>query len=169
MVSWTQFDPAPGITLYVAASDRGICRISFTDDIPTAWSRADTQMLLKEAARQLTLYFDRGLRQFDLPLDLRSGTPFQRKVWNGLLEIPYGHVISYAELAKRVNSPKAFRAVGAANGRNPVPIVVPCHRVINADGGIGGYSCGLPYKRRLLELEGVHVEKQLHLLAHAGV
>ena len=168
MPCWTQFDPAPGITLLLAASDRGICQISFTNDVPAAWTRSDTDPLLQEAMRQLGLYFHHHLQKFDLPLDL-IGTPFQRKVWNGLLEIPYGRVISYAELAGRVDSPKAFRAVGAANGRNPVPIIVPCHRVINAGGGLGGYSCGIHYKRRLLELEGVHLEKQLHLLADAAV
>ena len=167
MPCWNQFDPAPDITLYLAASDSGICRVSFTNDMPPGWTRSSTD-LLQEAMRQLGSYFHQRLQKFDLPLHL-VGTPFQRKVWSGLLEIPYGRAISYAELAERVNSPKAFRAVGAANGRNPVPIIVPCHRVINADGSLGGYSCGLDYKRRLLELEGVHLEKQLHLLAHSAV
>ena len=166
MPSWTPIDPAPGITLYVAASNLGICSISFNNDIPAAWECSETNPLLLEATRQLTLYFNNRLQKFDVPLDLH-GTVFQRKVWNGLLEIPYGQVISYADLAERTGSPKAFRAVGSANGRNPVPIIVPCHRVIHAGGGLGGYSSGLGYKRLLLELEGVHLEKQLHLLAPA--
>ena len=168
MVRWTRIDPAEGITLHIAGSEAGISRISFSGDMPADWTRCDTDPLLKEAARQLTSYFHRDLRQFDLPLDLQ-GTAFQQKVWNGLLDIPYGRLICYAELAERIGSPKAFRAVGGANGRNPVPIIVPCHRVINADGGIGGYSGGLDYKWRLLEIEGVHLEKQLQLLAHAAV
>ena len=168
MVRWTRIDPAEGITLHIAGSEAGISRISFSGDMPADWTRSDTDPLLKEAARQLTSYFHRDLRQFDLPLDLQ-GTAFQQKVWKGLLGIPYGKVICYAELAERIGSPKAFRAVGGANGRNPVPIVVPCHRVINADGGIGGFSSGLDYKWRLLEIEGVHLEKQLELLAHAAV
>jgi len=168
MPCWTQINPAPGITLYVAASNLGVCRISFTNNIPAAWECSEANPILLEVTRQLTLYFHSRLKRFDVPLDL-NGTPFQREVWSALLEIPYGQVISYADLAKRTGSPKAFRAVGSANGRNPVPIIVPCHRVINAGGGLGGYSCGLAYKQRLLELEGVHLEKQLHLLAHAAL
>jgi methylated-DNA-[protein]-cysteine S-methyltransferase len=168
MPCWTQINPAPGITLYAAASNLGICSVSFTNNIPAAWECSETNPLLREVASQLTLYFHNSLKQFDVPLDLQ-GTPFQRKVWSALLEIPYGQVVSYADLAERIGSPKAFRAVGSANGRNPVPIIVPCHRVINAGGGLGGYSCGLAYKRLLLELEGVHLEKQLHLLAHSAL
>lgn len=105
-----------------------------------------------DAARQLDEYFARRRRTFDLPLSL-SGTPFQRQVWLALAEIPYGETVSYAELARRVGRPQAFRAVGQANGANPIPVILPCHRVIAADGGIGGYGGGLPTKRRLLALE----------------
>ena len=169
MASWSKIKPAPDTTLFVAAGERGICHISFTDDIPRAWTRADTHPLIRETARQLELYFGHRLKQFDVPLEM-NGTSFQRKVWDHLLEIPYGEVISYAQLASRVGSPKGFRAVGAANGKNPIPIIVPCHRVINSGGGLGGYSCGLSYKRRLLELEGVRVDvlpEQMSLLASA--
>jgi methylated-DNA-[protein]-cysteine S-methyltransferase len=101
----------------------------------------------------LQAYFAGELTDFELPLDLR-GTPFQRRVWQALQEIPYGETISYGELASWVGNPNASRAVGSANGRNPVAIIVPCHRVIAADGGIGGYGGGLERKTWLLEHEG---------------
>jgi methylated-DNA-[protein]-cysteine S-methyltransferase len=108
--------------------------------------------LLDRAAEQLQAYFAGELTQFDLPLHL-EGTPFQESVWEALRSIPYGETISYAELAQRVGRPTAIRAVGTANGRNPISIIVPCHRVINTGGGLGGYSGGLPHKRTLLDLE----------------
>jgi len=167
MPSWTVIKPAADTTVYLAVGEHGICHISFANDIPQHWTRADSHALLRDAARQLDLYFARRLKEFDLPLEM-NGTPFQRKVWDKLLEIPYGEVISYAQLAERVGSPRGFRAVGAANGKNPIPIIVPCHRVTNSGGGLGGYSCGLHYKRRLLELEGVQLDglqRQMSLLA----
>jgi methylated-DNA-[protein]-cysteine S-methyltransferase len=104
------------------------------------------------AARQLAAYFAGRLTEFDLPLAL-AGTDFQRKVWAGLRAIPYGQTVSYGELARRIGSPAASRAVGLANGRNPVAIVVPCHRVIGSDGSMTGYGGGLDRKRFLLALE----------------
>jgi methylated-DNA-[protein]-cysteine S-methyltransferase len=109
--------------------------------------------VLHEARRQLHEYFEGERRGFDLPLAPR-GTGFQQQVWLALREIPYGATISYAQLATRLGAPTATRAVGAANGRNPLPIVVPCHRVIGADGSLTGFGGGLPTKRFLLELEG---------------
>ncbi|MBQ9851352.1 MAG: methylated-DNA--[Ruminiclostridium sp.] len=110
--------------------------------------------LFEMARRQLEEYFA-GVRQnFDLPLD-PGGTDFQRRVWRALLDIPYGKAISYKELARRVDRPKGFQAVGQANGKNPLPILIPCHRVIAADGSLGGYSAGLDRKGFLLELEGI--------------
>jgi methylated-DNA-[protein]-cysteine S-methyltransferase len=106
----------------------------------------------REAAEQLRSYFTGELREFDLALDPR-GTPFQRRVWDALREIPYGTTISYAELAAAVGRPGAARAVGAANGRNPVAVVIPCHRVIGASGALTGYGGGLGRKRLLLDLE----------------
>jgi methylated-DNA-[protein]-cysteine S-methyltransferase len=103
---------------------------------------------------QLAEYFARKRRHFDLAL-APAGTPFQLATWRALTAIPYGSTISYAELARRVGRPTASRAVGAANGANPLPIVVPCHRVIGADGSLTGFGGGLPVKRALLELEGV--------------
>jgi methylated-DNA-[protein]-cysteine S-methyltransferase len=105
-----------------------------------------------EVVRQLAAYFAAELKQFDLPLRL-EGTPFQKGVWAALCKIPYGQTISYGELARRVGSPGAFRAVGSANGRNPVAIIVPCHRVINTGGGLGGFGGGLEVKKQLLGLE----------------
>ena len=104
-------------------------------------------------AEQLDSYFAGHLRSFDLPLH-PQGTAFQRKVWAALLEIPYGETISYLELARRIGNPSSVRAVGLANGKNPLPIVVPCHRVIGSNGSLVGYASGLPIKRALLNLEG---------------
>jgi methylated-DNA-[protein]-cysteine S-methyltransferase len=111
---------------------------------------------LAMAVAQLEEYFAGRRRQFDLPLEL-DGTEFQRQVWLNLAEIPYGETVSYAELAMIVGRPHAYRAVGQANGANPIPIVLPCHRVLASGGGLGGYGGGLPMKRSLLALEGVEI------------
>lgn len=112
----------------------------------------DDDALLREAKRQLAAYFEGRLRAFDLPLGA-VGTPFQRAVWEALVAIPFGETRSYRDLALAVGKPAAVRAVGAANGRNPIAIVVPCHRVIGADGTLVGYAGGLPTKRWLLAHE----------------
>ena len=112
----------------------------------------DAEPVLAAAASQLDAYFSGELTSFDLPLSL-AGTEFQRAVWAGLQAIPYGETISYGELARRIGQPSASRAVGLANGRNPVSIVVPCHRVIGADGSLTGYGGGMDRKRFLLGLE----------------
>lgn len=109
---------------------------------------------LADATAQLEEYFSGRRQRFELPLKL-SGTDFQRQVWTTLADIPYGATISYAELAALVGRPAAFRAVGQANGANPLPIVLPCHRVVASGGRIGGYGGGLEMKRRLLALEGL--------------
>jgi methylated-DNA-[protein]-cysteine S-methyltransferase len=113
-----------------------------------------------EAIRQLREYFAGARTEFDLPLT-PEGTPFQRDVWQRLREIPYGETISYGELARRIGNPRASRAVGAANGLNPIPIVIPCHRVIGSNGKLTGFGGGLPVKEALLTLEA----RQLHLAA----
>jgi methylated-DNA-[protein]-cysteine S-methyltransferase len=115
---------------------------------------------LAHVVEQLDAYFAGELLDFDLPMDMR-GTEFQRRVWASLCEIPYGETISYGELARWVGNPKASRAVGLANGRNPVAIVVPCHRVIGADGSLTGYGGGLDRKIWLLEHEAAQVAKPL--------
>jgi len=116
-----------------------------------SWSVDECRVLL-QAAQQLAEYFDGERTNFDLPLD-PAGTPFQLTVWLALRDIPYAGTINYGQLATQVGNPRASRAVGMANGRNPISIVVPCHRVIGADGSLTGYGGGLDRKRTLLDLE----------------
>lgn len=139
--------PMGPLTLF--AQDNHLTALVFGD-----FGGYDHLPLFEMARRQLEEYFA-GVRQnFDLPLD-PGGTDFQRRVWRALLDIPYGKAISYRELAQRVDRPKGFQAVGQANGKNPLPILIPCHRVIAADGSLGGYSGGLDRKRFLLDLERI--------------
>ena len=113
---------------------------------------ASADPLLLDAADQLRAYFAGELREFDLPLAAR-GTEFQRQVWAAVYAVPYGSTATYSEIAAAVGRPDACRAVGAANGRNPLPVIVPCHRIIGAAGGLTGYGGGLDRKRSLLDLE----------------
>ena len=148
--------------LALDADDDGISLLSLDGNPPlvsSAQSRA-ARAHLTDAARQLGEYFDGRRTSFDLPLAMR-GTPFQLQVWAALEHIPFGETISYGELARRVGAPGAARAVGLANGRNPVPIVVPCHRVIGADGTLTGYGGGLDRKRWLLAHESGRAELPL--------
>jgi len=117
---------------------------------PPGWTADERR--LRPAAAQLAEYFAGKRKRFDLPLAPR-GTPFQRRVWNALLDIPFGETASYGELARAIGKPSASRAVGAANGRNPLAIVIPCHRVIGADGSMTGYGGEIARKRALLDLE----------------
>jgi methylated-DNA-[protein]-cysteine S-methyltransferase len=107
----------------------------------------------ENVVKQLSLYFSGKLKNFDCPLDLSQGTLFQQKVWQELISIPYGDTISYRTLAEAIDKPKAFRAVGSANGKNPLPLIIPCHRVIQGNGSLGGYTGGLHIKRFLLDHE----------------
>jgi methylated-DNA-[protein]-cysteine S-methyltransferase len=153
MLEWTDALVAEDLTLRLAASPEGLREIRFHADAPLPESvRNDRNPLLEETARQLRAYFAGETREFDLPLDMR-GTEFQKRVWRELLTIPFGETRGYGEIAGALGAPKAVRAVGAANGANPIPIVVPCHRVIGAGGKLVGYGGGLALKRRLLELE----------------
>ena len=143
--------------LLLAAGDGGLHLIEFPSPRHPmaqceAWD-AGEHPVLQRTRDQLARYFDRRVQVFDLPL-APQGTPFQRNVWQALAAIPFGQTISYATLAARVGRPTATRAVGAANGRNPLPIVLPCHRVIGADGSLTGFGGGLPTKQFLLRLEG---------------
>jgi methylated-DNA-[protein]-cysteine S-methyltransferase len=122
-------------------------------DPATFGDRDDDAAPLPLARRQLAEYFAGDRTEFDLPLNLTRGTPFQQRVWAALLEIPYGGTTSYGELAGRIGAPGAARAVGLANGRNPVSIVVPCHRVVGSTGSLTGYGGGIETKRRLLAAE----------------
>lgn len=115
--------------------------------------RDDGHPVLLQTARQLGEYFAGGRQRFDLPLDF-AGTAFQRRVWAALLTIPFGETRSYGDIARQIGNPSAVRAVGAANGRNPISIIAPCHRVIGASGGLTGFAGGLPAKQYLLALEG---------------
>ena len=126
------------------------------DDVSWA-DRRGADSLLDEARRQLVAYFAGRLTTFDLPL-APNGTEFQRRVWTELTKIPFGATISYARLARRVSNAAAVRAVGAANGRNPIPIIVPCHRVIGSDGSLTGFGGGLARKQWLLNHEGGQIE-----------
>ena len=126
--------------------------IARDEDIATEAIPTEMDPVLAAAREQLDAYFDMRLTTFDLPLAPR-GTDFQRRVWDALKTIPFGETISYAELARRIDQPKAMRAVGAANGRNPLMIIVPCHRVIGADGSLTGFGGGIDRKRWLLDHE----------------
>ncbi|HET8561499.1 MAG TPA: methylated-DNA--[protein]-cysteine S-methyltransferase [Marmoricola sp.] len=154
---WTVMDSPVG-ELRVIATDDAVLAIEFSpfrglaDGRPVG-PRADDHPLLREAVRQLSAYFARELRDFDLPL-APQGSAFQQRVWEQLRLIPYGETTSYGEIARRLGMTNAAsRAVGLANGRNPIPIVVPCHRVIGANGTLTGYAGGVARKQTLLELE----------------
>jgi len=144
----------------LAASEQGLAGAWFEGDPhrpdTTVWPAAPVHPLLHQAVQQLQAYFERQATSFDLPLDLSSGTAFQQTVWRALLELPHGSSTSYGALSARIGKPQAMRAVGAAIGRNPLAIIVPCHRVLGADGSLTGYAGGLPRKIALLELEGAY-------------
>ena len=153
---WTVMSSPIG-DLRIVEHDDAITAIEFSpfrdhDGRPRG-DRDDTHPVLVECARQLTAYFERDLKEFDLPLN-PAGSDFQKSVWGQLLEIGYGDTASYGEVAKRLGkSNAASRAVGLANGSNPIPIVIPCHRVIGANGTLTGYAGGLERKQLLLSLE----------------
>lgn len=152
MSVWSPFPFGDSHCLAVVAGERGIEQIRFEGTPPDGVLRDDEFPILKQASQQLRAYFAAELQNFDLPLDPR-GTPFQISVWHALLRIPYGQTRSYRQIAEAVGSPKAVRAVGAANGQNPIPILIPCHRVIGSNGKLTGFGGGLPLKRSLLDLE----------------
>lgn len=145
--------------LVLRASATGLRRLAFADDADhRRWRREDigdggaAERILDDTVKQLDEYFDRRRRMFELPLE-PVGTDFQVSVWRALVRVPYGSTVSYATQAGWIGRPAAVRAVGGANGRNPLPIVLPCHRVVGADGSLTGYGGGLWRKTWLLELE----------------
>ena len=144
--------PSPLGQIRATATDRGVSSLQFVDRAKGRASADSSNPHLQNLRAELDRYFDGKLRRFTVRLDL-SGTPFRLNVWKELSRIPFGETISYIELARRIGNPKASRAVGGANGANPVCIIVPCHRVIAADGTLGGYSSGLERKKKLLALE----------------
>ncbi len=159
----TSFDSKIG-PIYVASTDNGICKVSIPkeskkdffhwladhfDDDEVVENKSHNKDIIDQLAR----YFNGKLAKFSVPLD-QIGSPFQQRVWKELVKIPYGSTITYKQLARRVGVPRGFRAVGRANGSNPLPIIIPCHRVISHDGSLGGYSSGIKTKEFLLRLEG---------------
>jgi len=153
MLDCTEVTVVDDLNLRLVASDCGLRAIDFEPWRPMQDTRPGKHAIAAEAERQLRAYFAGRLRRFDLPLDLR-GTDFQLRVWRELESIPYGETRSYSQIAAAINAPQAVRAVGAANGANPIPIVVPCHRVIGPGGKLVGCGGGPPLKKRLLALEG---------------
>jgi methylated-DNA-[protein]-cysteine S-methyltransferase len=161
VVSFTTMESPLGPLLLVVDAV-GLRRVSFENRKRRAPLQPDWEedkVPFAEVIRQLQAYFRGELKDFDLPLAL-EGTDFQLQVWRGLRTIPYGETISYGQLAERIGNPKAVRAVGLANGCNPIPIIVPCHRVIGSDGSLTGFGGGLPNKKKLLALES----RQMSLL-----
>ena len=148
--------------MLLARTPKGLCGAWFAEDqrhLPAperfgAEGLSPQDPLLQTAAQQLRAYFDGQLQRFDLPLDLGAGTAFQQAVWHALLAIPFGHASSYGALAHGLGKPSAMRAVGAAVGRNPLSLIVPCHRVLGSTGQLTGYAGGLWRKQALLRLEG---------------
>jgi methylated-DNA-[protein]-cysteine S-methyltransferase len=160
-VYYTRFESPVG-SLLLAGDSKALWRVSFESSKRSSPPLADWKQngsAFGEVIRQLQAYFRGELKEFDVPLAM-EGTEFQLRVWNELRVIPYGETISYAQLAGRIGNPKAVRAVGLANGSNPIPIIVPCHRVIGSDGSLTGFGGGLSTKKKLLDLEN----KQLSLL-----
>lgn len=159
----TSFDSRIG-HIYVASMERGVCKVSVPRETRKdffSWLEnqfdldavVDNRSRNREVIDQLTRYFNGKLAKFTCDVDL-VGTPFQVRVWKELVKIPYGTTITYGQLAKRVGVPKGFQAIGRAVGANPVPIIIPCHRVVGSDGSLVGYSAGVKTKEFLLRLEG---------------
>ena len=150
--------------VFVASTQRGVCMVDFLTSEKAFLKRVKERFSgevvrndrkNKEVLFQLKKYLKRELRNFNCRLDFK-GTPFQKEVWSELAKIPYGQTRSYKEIAQAIGHSKAFRAVGNANGQNPLPLIIPCHRVIESNGGLGGFGHGLKVKRQLLELEKAH-------------
>jgi methylated-DNA-[protein]-cysteine S-methyltransferase len=161
MSTFTTHTTSPLGELLLACNDQGLCGVWFEGQrhgpqtqVVQDWQPAPDHPLLQATAAQLQDYFAGRRTVFDLPLDLSHGTTFQQAVWQALLDIEAGSYQSYGQLASHLNNPQAVRAVGAAVGRNPVSIIVPCHRVLGSTGQLTGYAGGLERKRALLQLEG---------------
>jgi O-6-methylguanine DNA methyltransferase len=163
-IYYCSFDSPILKKVFVGSTEKGVCRVDFLKTEKTFLKelrRSFRGRVVKDdrknrsALHQLRKYLKGELRRFHCKLDL-SGTRFQKKVWSALVEIPYGQTRSYKEIALTIDHPKAFRAVGNANGRNPIPLIVPCHRVIESNGRLGGFGYGVKVKRKLLDFEKTH-------------
>lgn len=160
MTAWTAVELAPGLWLFVAAAEDALRRAAFSpspDQPPAGLDpalRRDSLPVLRQARRELAEYARGRRKRFEVAFEL-DGTHFQCEVWKALSGIPYGETRTYGEIARALGRPGAARAVGAAAGRNPLPVIVPCHRLVAARGALGGFSGGLEVKRKLLALEGV--------------
>jgi O-6-methylguanine DNA methyltransferase len=163
MVYCTSFDSKVGL-VYVASTDKGVCKISLPRQTKRDFIRwlnenfedsevVDNKSRNRDVIDQLNRYFNGRLAKFTCALDV-IGTPFQTRVWKELTKIPYGTTISYKQLAKRIGTSRGFQAVGRANAANPLPIILPCHRVLGTDGSLVGYASGIKTKEFLLKLEG---------------
>lgn len=163
MVFCTSFESKIGL-IYIASTDMGVCKVALPRQSKREFLRwlrenfkdnevVDNNSKNREVIDQLSRYFNGRLAKFTLPVDLR-GTPFQLRVWKELTKISYGTTISYKQLAKRLGTSRGFQAMGRANAANPVPIIVPCHRVVGANGSLVGYASGVKTKEFLLRLEG---------------
>ncbi len=150
--------------LVISATEAGVCKITFSSIPPESkfvdspYNKTVVQSLLEQASREIKAYLAGGLQKFTVPLDL-TGTQFQMEVWDSLMNIGYGKQISYKEQAQHLGDPKAIRAIASANGKNPIPLIVPCHRVVGSSGDLTGYLGGIEVKRKLLELEAKYTGK----------
>lgn len=147
-----QYYHSPIGPIGIIEEEQAIARILYPGEILEEVVKEEETSLLKEAKKQMEAYFANQLQQFDLPLR-PVGTPFMQEVWKALIDIPYGELRSYKDIAEAIGRDKAYRAVGLANNRNPIPIIIPCHRVVGANGKLVGYGGGLEIKELLIELE----------------
>jgi methylated-DNA-[protein]-cysteine S-methyltransferase len=155
--------PSPVGVLFLAASEKGLVRLEFrdnADELKRGTDLSENPAPLEPYVAELEEYFNGQRREFSFRLDLR-GTPFQLACWNALLKIPYGETCSYGDIARAIGHPHAYRAVGMSNNRNPIAIVVPCHRVIASNGSLCGYGGGLDVKRKLLDLERANAGRHI--------
>jgi O-6-methylguanine DNA methyltransferase len=163
-IYYSSFDSPFLKRVFVASTERGVCMVDFLKSEKVFLERLREHFpgkIIKddrkngEVLSQLRKYLKGKLKRFDCKLDLK-GTPFQKKVWSALAKIPYGQTRSYKEIARAIGHPNAFRAVGNANGENSIPLILPCHRVIESNGGLGGFGHGVEIKKQLLDFEKAH-------------
>jgi methylated-DNA-[protein]-cysteine S-methyltransferase len=163
-IYYSSFDSPFLKKVFVASTERGVCMVDFLksekvflkrlkERFPGEIVRDDRRN--RSVLKQLKKYLKGEIKHFNCQLDFK-GTPFQKRVWSALARIPYGQTRSYKGVARAIGHPRAFRAVGNANGQNSIPLIVPCHRVIKADGGLGGFGHGTEFKKRLLDFEKIH-------------